>query len=366
MSSRNRRRVLQVLGPSAGGIARHVALVTKGLDGREGIAIDIAAPEELPVEMPKPVMPLLIPNGTRGHRAARRRIREIVDQGDHHVVNAHGLRAGIDSGLAMRGSDRSVFLTVHNLVLPDISGAPKAFFLRRAEPLAVRLTTRTFAASEQIAQHLRAVAPRLTHKIETLHAPVGVPPSVSRSSSEVREELGMDASQKLVVTAARLAPQKALHVMLDALAELPPDVVLAVVGEGPLEAQLREQGANLGIEDRVKWMGFRSDVGDFIAAADVVALSSVWEAVALVAQEAVLLGVPVVSTDVGGMGELITDKRSGRLVPKGDHKALAAAMSEVLESEHLRSTYATNALHDLRQRFSREKMLERLSEAYRE
>lgn len=365
MSSQDRRRVLQVLGPSAGGIARHVALVTKGLDGREGFDIDIAAPEDLPVPMPKSVQPLLVPNGMRGHRAARRRIKEIVDQGGYQVLHAHGLRAGIDSALAVRGSDRPVFLTVHNLVLPDISGTSKAFFLRRAEPLAVRLTTRTFAASEQIARHLREVAPRLAHKVETLHAPVGEPPPVNRSSAEVRRELGVHASQKLIVTAARLAPQKALHVMLDAIAQLPPEVILAVVGEGPLESELREQAANLGIEDRVEWTGFRSDVGDFMAAADVVALSSVWEAVALVAQEAVLLGVPVVSTDVGGMGELITDKRSGRLVPKGDPKALAAAMSEVLESENLRSTYATNALHDLRERFSREKMLERLSEAYR-
>lgn len=366
MSSQARRRVLQVLGPSAGGIARHVSLVTTGLDGRDGLEIDIAAPEDLPVKMPKPVKPLLIPNGTRGHRAARRRIKEISDQGDYQVLHAHGLRAGIDSGLATRGSDRPVFLTVHNLVLPDISGTSKAFFMRRAEPLAVRLTTRTFAASEQIAQHLRDISPRLAHKIETLHAPVGEPPSVNRTSAEVREELRLDASQKLVVTAARLAPQKALHVMLDAIAELPHYVVLAVVGEGPLESELREQAASLGIEDRVKWTGFRSDVGDFMAAADVVALSSVWEAVALVAQEAVLLGVPVVSTDVGGMGELITDKRSGRLVPKGDPTAFAAAISEVLESENLRSTYATNALHDLRERFSREKMLQRLSEAYRE
>ena len=360
------RRVLEVLGPSAGGIARHVALVTAGLDGRDGLQVDVAAPEDLPVAMPKPVTPLLIPNGpVAGHRAARRRIRKIVEEGGYDVVHAHGLRAGIDCGLALRGTSRPVFLTVHNLVLPDISGRTKAFFLRRAEPLAVRLTARTFAASVQIADHLREVAPQLRDKIETLHAPVGDPPPVTRTSAEVRDELGLEAGQKLVVTAARLAPQKALHVMLAAIAELPDDVVLVVVGEGPLEAVLRARAEELGIARRVTWTGFRPDVGDFLAAADLVALSSVWEAVALVAQEAVLLGVPVVSTDVGGMGELITDLRSGRLVPKGDHQALAAAMSEVLHSEELWRKYADNALHDLRERFSREKMLHRLSEVYR-
>ena len=359
-------RVLQVLPPSAGGIARHVALVTEGLDGRDGLEIDIAGPPDLPVAMPKPVKEVNIPSGPLGgHRAARRRLRGLVDEGGYDVVHAHGLRAGIDAALACRPTGAPVFLTVHNLVLADISGAAKAFVLERAEPLAVRLTTHTFAASQQIAEHLRAVAPRHAHKVETLHAPVGEAPPVSRSKADVRRELGLAEDDRLVVTAARLAPQKALHVMLAAVARLPGTVHLAVVGSGPLEDELKGRARSLGLGERVTWLGFRDDVGDFIAAADVLCLSSVWEAVALAAQEAVLLGTPVVSTDVGGMRELITDGHSGRLVPKGDDAALAGALRDVLESEAVRERFAVNALHDLQERFSRERMLARLSEAYR-
>lgn len=357
------RRVLQVFGPSEGGIARHVAMVTEGLDGRDGLVVDVAGPPESPVAMPKPIRELHIPSGLRGHRSARRRIASLVDEG-YDVVHAHGLRAGIDSGLALRGTQKKVYVTVHNLVLGDIAGSAKALALKRAEPLAVRLSTRTFCASEQIAEHLRSVAPRHRDKIETLHAPVGEPPPVLRPRSEVRAELGI-TSERLVVTAARLAPQKALHVMLEAIAALPADVALAVVGSGPLEADLKARAAALGLDDRVKWLGFRSDAGDFIAAADVLCLSSVWEAVALAAQEAVLLEVPVVSTDVGGMRELITDGHSGSLVPKGDAGALARALQEVLDSEELRREFAQNALRDLNERFSRERMFARLSEAYR-
>lgn len=358
------RRVLQVLGPSEGGIARHVALLVEGLDGRDGLEIDVAGPPNLPVAMPKTVRELHIPSGVMGHRRARRRIAALVDEG-YDVVHAHGLRAGIDSGVACRGKNKKVFLTVHNLVLPDISGRAKAFVLKRAEPLAVGVTTRTFCASEQIAQHLREVVPRLQHKVETLHAPVGDPPVVVRSRDEVRDELGLQPGSQLVVTAARLAPQKALHVMLDAIARLPREVTLAVVGSGPLERELKDRAKSLGVDDRVTWLGFRGDVGDFIAAADVLCLSSVWEAVALAAQEAVLLGVPVVTTDVGGMRELITDGRSGRLVPKGDAQGLAEALREVLESQDLRREFVLNALHDLNERFSRERMFHRLSQVYR-
>ena len=356
--------MLQVFGPSEGGIARHVAMVTEGLDGRDGLMVDIAGPPGLPVPMPKPIRELRIPSGLSGHGRARRRIASLVSEG-YDVLHAHGLRAGIDSGLAARNTETKVYLTVHNLVLADIAGSAKAFILKRAEPLAVRLTTRTFCASEQIAEHLRSVTPRYEDKIETLHAPVGEPPGVLRSRAEVRAELGLDELERLVVTAARLAPQKALHVMLEAVARLPEDVALAIVGSGPLEGDLKQQAASLGVDGRVKWLGFRSDVGDFIAAADVLCLSSVWEAVALAAQEAVLLEVPVVSTDVGGMRELITDGRSGRLVPKGDAKALARALEEVLDSPDLARDFARNALQDLNERFSRERMFARLSEAYR-
>lgn len=358
------RRVLQVFGPSEGGIARHVAMVTEGLDGRDGLEVDIAGPPNLPVPMPKTIRELHIPSGVRGHRRARKRIAELVGEG-YDVVHAHGLRAGIDSGLALQSTGMNVYMTVHNLVLADISGGAKALVLKRAEPFAVRSTTRTFCASEQIATHLRSIAPRYADRIETLHAPVGEAPLVMRSRDEVRRELGLDADRKLVVTVSRLAPQKALHVMLEALAKLPSEVFLAIVGSGPLEHELKARAATLGLDDRLAWLGFRSDAGDYIAAADVMCLSSVWEAVALAAQEAVLLGIPVVSTDVGGMGELLTDRHSGRLVPKGDSGALADALQEVLGSGSIAREYADNALKDLKERFSRDRMLARLSEAYR-
>lgn len=360
-----RGRVLQVMGPSAGGTARHVALVVQGLDSVDGLRIDLAGPPDTPVQMPKAVAPVRIPLGPFiGHRRAILTLRKLVREGGYETIHAHGLRAGIDSALAARGLGARVILTVHNLVLPEIAGRWRAVFFKRAEPLAVRLSTCTFAASDQIAAHLKHVAPDSAQKIETLHAPVGDPPSVTRSRDEVREELGLLPHQQMVVTAARLAPQKALDVMLEAIARLPEKVVLVVVGEGPLDRGLQEHARRLGITARVKWLGFRHDVGNYIAAADVLCLSSVWEAVALAAQEAVLLKTAVVSTDVGGMPELIRDGVSGRLVPKGDPEALASALKDVLASEELRVRYAEVALEDLERRFSREAMLTRLAEVY--
>ena len=356
-------RVLQVLGFSTGGISRHVAQVTEALDGN-GFEVDVAGPGNLPLEMPKPVLEVSIPSGpVRGHRAAVRRLREIVTAGGYDVVHAHGLRAGIDAALAARGRC-PVVLTVHNLVHPAIAGRLRYVAYRQAEALAVLLTDRTFAVSADIAEHLRHRR-GARRKVEVLYLGIGDAPRVARDRASIRAELGAGDEDRLVVTASRLAPQKALPVMFEALASVPEPFVLAVAGTGPAEDELRAAAAAHGIVERVRWLGFRPDVADYIAAGDVFCLSSVWEGVPLAAQEAILLGVPVVATAVGGMPELVEDAVTGRLVPPLDPAALGAALRQVLASEALRKTFADGAREHLKERFSTERMLERLAAEYR-
>ncbi len=152
-------RVLQVLGRSAGGIARHVALLTESLDGSNGLTIDVAGPSDLPPVMPKAHIALDIPDGAiKGHRAALRSLRELIVDNGYGVVHGHGLRASIDSALAARRTHARPVATVHNLVQPEIAGA-RARLYRRAEPIVVGLNQKVFAPSEEIARHLRAAAP---------------------------------------------------------------------------------------------------------------------------------------------------------------------------------------------------------------
>ena len=307
----------------------------------------------------------MIPDGMWGHRNATRRLHRIIREGGYDVVHAHGLRAALDAGRAARGTAARPLATVHNLVLPEISGAVKASLYRRAEPFATRWNALVFAPSADIAQRLRAAAPQRAERVEILHLGVSPPSRPLRERGAVRAELGLKSDDQLLVTVARLSPQKALDVLLRAVALLPERVHLAIVGSGSLESQLRTVAADARVAHRVSFLGYRTEPEDQIAAADVFCLTSVWEACSLAAQEAMLLGVPVVSTAVGGMPELVEDRVSGRLVARGDERAFAAAVAELLASPEERNRLAENAALYRDEHFSRTRMLDRIERAYR-
>jgi glycosyltransferase involved in cell wall biosynthesis len=353
--------VLQVLGRSAGGIARHVADLATAIDPGS-FDVTVAGPSGLPVPMPETMLPLEIPDGPFGHSRAVKRLRNCIEERGIAVVHAHGLRAGIDAGRAAAGKDVLVVVTIHNLIHPAILGRAKAVLYATAERLVMRRADLVLCVSRQIADHLAAKSPVSSPKLEVLYLGVDDPPAPERDRAAIRSALGL-SGESLIVTASRLAPQKRLSVMLRAFRALP-DAHLAVLGQGPDMSALRSQASTLGIEERIHWLGFRQDAIDFIRAADVFCLSSVWEGVPLAAQEAILTGTPIVATAVGGMPELVEDGRSGRLVPPDDADALRAALDQVLTDPDIARSFSREAALTFRERFSRERMLRRLEEIY--
>jgi glycosyltransferase involved in cell wall biosynthesis len=109
-----------------------------------------------------------------------------------------------------------------------------------------------------------------------------------------------------------------------------PETVLLIAGRGRLEADVKAMASAAGLDGRVRFLGVRSDVPALMNAADAYVMSSRWEGMPLVLQEAAAVGLPVVATDVGGNREVVCDGVSGLLVPPNDAAALAAAMENVL------------------------------------
>ena len=172
---------------------------------------------------------------------------------------------------------------------------------------------------------------------------------------------GPPLDEPFVLCIAEHNSKKALDVLLRAFASVSDTdrrLKLRLVGDGPLRQELEEQARRLSLADRVMFMGrrTRSEVFSLLNACKLAVLPSRSEPFGMVVVEALLCRRPVVATAVGGIPEIIEDRRSGLLVAADDDRALAAAIREVLENEELARSLGENGYARARAFFTSERM----------
>lgn len=184
-----------------------------------------------------------------------------------------------------------------------------------------------------------------------------VPPA---AAAEARRSLGAGPGDPLVVSLGRLHEQKRFDLMLEGFAkvrERVPAARLAVAGTGTLLPELEAKRRALGLDDAVRFAGFRSDTAAVIAAGDLFALSSDDEGLPHVILEAMAAGKAVVATDVGSVRDLVEDRVTGRVVPRRDPGAWAEAVADLLVDGERRRAMGEAALARVRERYPPEKCL---------
>lgn len=164
-------------------------------------------------------------------------------------------------------------------------------------------------------------------------------PLDEQAIAEVRAELGVPKGERTVACAAHFIPEKGVSDLLLAAKQVLqsiPNVTVVVAGDGPLARELRRLASDSGIAEKVRFVGLRSDVHRLFAAADVVAVPSVWEEpAALVLAEALACARPVVATRTGGNAEYVEDGKTGILVDRHSPDQLAQALLKLLGSPSL-------------------------------
>jgi glycosyltransferase involved in cell wall biosynthesis len=353
--------VLHLLGPSTGGIRGNVAFLSGALAAR-GWSVDVAGPAGVLDGLGDLRHSIDVPAGLAvgRARAARRALGEVA--AGYDLVHAHGLKAGWLAASLHKGPP--VVLTIHNVVLAESTGRA-APVLRVLERLLPRRVDAVIAVSDEIARRLptRAGGPTVA-----IIPAIGRPPRPVRDRDEVRRALGVETGQRLVVTVARLHPQKDLPTLLQAAVQVRrrhPDVRFAVVGEGPQRPQIEAMIADLGLAGIVTLAGPSPNAADEIAAGDLFVLPSLWEGSPLTVSEAMLLDRPVVATAVGAVPELVRDGRTGRLVPPGDAAALAAATADLLDDPAEASRLAAAGSAWARERLDPERIVGAVEAVYR-
>lgn len=348
-----RIRVMQVVASlTVGGAERLLPGLLQGLDPRR-FAVQVCSLGGGPIrdELDRLGLAVAVLNARRFYTpyaalALTRAVRAFAPD----VIHTHLTDADVVGRLVGAALRIPVVSTLHNVPEDYDRQKPHRRLLQRATlPLATRLV----AVSESIRAAYIAdwrVAPGCIDAIRNavplqpyLALPAGVPG-------------GGDGP--VIVNIAKLFPQKAQHILIDAarivLAQVPA-ARFRIVGQGPLEAQLRAQAAALGIADKVELLGVRRDIPQILAASDIFTLSSAWEGLPVTAVEAMAAARACVLTDVGGARDLIDDGRQGLIVPPGDAPALAAALVALLRDAPRREAMGLAAREKVRAEFSLER-----------
>jgi glycosyltransferase involved in cell wall biosynthesis len=183
----------------------------------------------------------------------------------------------------------------------------------------------------------------------------------------IKRSIGFDDGDPLLLVVGRLEAQKGHHVLLGALPAVRqefPQARLVCIGDGALRGELEGKARSLGLEGAVRFLGYQSNVPDWLAAADATVLPSLYEGLPLTAIECLAAGKPMVATSVDGTPEVVVNEKTGLTVPPGNAELLAAALCRLLREAELRRKLGAAGRRWVEEHFSIERQIFKTQELY--
>jgi glycosyltransferase involved in cell wall biosynthesis len=340
-----------------GGPAQHTILLTAGLDPKRftttlitGV-VGTAEGDFTPEARTRGVDPVVIPQLSRAIRPARDltalvRLVRLFRRLRPDIVHTHTAKAGALGRVAAWAA--GVPLTIHTFhghVLdgyfsPAVTGA----FVRVERALA-RMTDCLVTVSPRLKAEILAMGIGRPEQFEVV--PLGLDLGRFRrprpALPALRRELSLPEDVPLLGIVGRLVPIKDHATLFEAMVHLssgPQAPHLVVIGDGEDRPRLERLVADLGLGNRISFLGWRTDLETIVPEMDVVICASKNEGTPVALIEAMAAGVPVLSTDVGGVGDLVTHGTTGWLVPSSDPAAMAHGIGELLSDADRRARLA--------------------------
>jgi glycosyltransferase involved in cell wall biosynthesis len=377
-------RVLRVIARlNVGGPALHVSYLTSELDqigyqtmlvaGRvsEGEGSMEYAARERGIE-PVYIRSLQREISAIADAAAVAKILRLIREFRPHVLHTHTAKAGTVGRtaaiLAGRARPQAVVHTFHGHVLRGYFGGAKTESFRLLERRLARASDALIAVSPEVRDDLVRLGIAPESKISVIRLGLDLANRVAAPSGareQLRSALNIPDDAFVIAWLGRMTEIKRVDDLLRAFADVSPDAHLLLVGDGPLRARMETLARELGIGGRAHFAGFRDDVGAVYAACDVVALTSANEGTPVTLIEALAAGVPVVSTDVGGVADVVDAGRSGFLARPGDIAGVAEGLRRLAGDPRAREEMGAAGRADVVERYSVPRLVHDVDLLYR-
>jgi glycosyltransferase involved in cell wall biosynthesis len=354
------------------GTERHILDLAQGLAGAD-VTVRIACPDTSPLaKRARASGHEVVPIEKCGtfDRPAIRTLTGLLKSGEINIVHAHNGRTALSAALAVTLNGRGRCVVSQHFIHPShVSRTGLSGTVSRLAHLWVNRRVHRFIAVSQ-AVH-RGALDRCEANPERLRVvPNGIWPvdtSGLTPTERIRSELGVPTGAPLIVSAARLEPEKDLATLVRAMQSVgssEPAAVCAIAGEGSQAELLRELIRTNRLQDRVKLLGFRTDALSLIRAADLFVLPSLEEPAGLVLLEAMAMARPIVASRSGGPLEIVQDGESGLLVTPGDSDALAGAIGRLLQSPSSCREMGMRGYTRFREQFTAQRMARMTVDVY--
>jgi glycosyltransferase involved in cell wall biosynthesis len=264
------------------------------------------------------------------------KIKQIIKENNISIVHTHGPRANLFTYIVRQTTQFKWISTIHSDPSQDfIKGGLKGKIFTTINMTVIKNIDHFFAVSERFKQMLVGFGLK-AEKITTVYNGVSFDEKLECKLS--RKDLSLEEDDFVISMVARLHPIKGHTVVFDAVKKVisaNPKVKLLLIGDGPEREELQQEVEAQGLAQHVQFLGFQQDVHSYLCISDVKLLASYSESFPLVILEAARSHTPVISTDVGGVKDLISDSSLGWVVPIKDANALAVAITEAINHPNL-------------------------------
>lgn len=280
-----------------------------------------------------------------------------------HIIHAHDYKSDILAWLIGFVAKVRLFSTVHGW----IENTTKERFYNLCDRIVLRWYDKIIAVNKLIMARLIQSGIN-KRKIELIHNAIDIDDYERVPfGGDIRDELGIKPNTPVIGYVGRLSAEKDLPILFMAVKILSnefPQLRAVIAGDGPLKECLKEYCKKIGVESNVIFLGQRMDIKRIYQTIDVFVLTSKTEGIPNVILEAMAMQVPVVSTNVGGVGEIITHNVDGFLVEPGDVNSLCNYLRKLLTDKETKNRLIKEAYKTVSNKFSFANRLKRIEGLY--